>query len=398
MAAAAHQPETDSDTEEDQEQAQPRQAAREQSGKRVRYSAETYTRLIEAYRKDEDIGWVASVLKIKPASARTIIMRYKKGGDTAPKRRGGPHNNPFNKPAILAAIREFYADSLHSDATLSELQTHLLSGENARLLPLKQNGERRPVSVATLCKWLNNELFLTLKVATPDPSARNTAALKEARHRFVEWLCGIYARRLIFIDEHGFNLWTRRSRGRGPIGYPARVPVAIQKMLNCTVAGCVTATGKLLMRPYFGGFTGDTILEFVREACALWSHQADESIRGAGCVVILDNCPSHTREVMGRACTAPNSCEFLPAYSPQLNIIENVFCMHKAHIRALHAEHRAEIIAIDTAPRGERTRARKAMLETFCVDGWVRIHDSAVANSWGVMHRIIPACLSRQNI
>ena len=182
------------------------------------------------------------------------------------------------------------------------------------------------------------------------------------------------------------------------MGQPARVPVSIQKMLNCTVAACVTTAGKLHMRSYFGGFTGDTIVEFVREACAVWEQRADAQVRSAGCIVILDNCPSHSRDVVARAFASPHSHKFLPAYSPQLNIIENVFCMHKSHIRALHSRHRAEVIAIDTAPRGERTRMRKAFLERFCVEGWAEIQDSAVANTWGAHHRIYPACLGRQNI
>ena len=366
--------------------------------RRRKYSEGDYERLISAYTRGDDVSSVASVLGINPYSARNIIRRYLRDGVSAPKRRGGANNVPLNKQAILDIIRAFYNDKNHADATLEELQRHLLSEEHQHVLPLA-DGHPRCVSVATLCEWLNNDLFFTLKYAVPEPTARNTPALKEARRLFATWLHEIDPRRLLYFDEHGFNLWTTRKRARAPAGQQARVPVSVQKMLNCTVAACVSSTfGKIHMRSYFGGFTGNAIAEFLTEACRNWAELADEETRGAGCVVILDNCPSHTIDILEQARVAPNDYKFLPPYSPQLNIIENVFNLHKAAIRTLHFENRAQVIEIDTMPRGERTIRRRALLERFCAQGWDRIENQHVHGAWVAMNRFIPKCLALQDI
>jgi len=367
--------------------------------KRRRYSADDYARLIGAHERGEDVANAASTLGINPESARTILRRYERGGKASPGRRGGARNTPFNKHTIFGIIREFYSDPCHADATLGELQRHLLAEPNVSCLPMGDDGQRRCVSQATLCKWLNDELLFTLKVATPEPSLRNTAQLKESRRDFALWLHGVDPRRLLYFDEHGFNLWTTRKRARAPSGQRARVPVSIQKMLNCTVAACVNPVlGKVNMHAYFGGFTGDKITDFLRESRELWAARVDNETKYAGCVFILDNCPSHRADILERALPAPHGFRFLTPYSPQLNIIENVFNMHKAAIRSLHAEHRAQVIAIDSMPRGERTLRRRNMLERFCVEGWERISSQSVYGTWLEMNRILPRCLELQDI
>jgi transposase len=320
-----------------------------------------------------------------------------KTGKTAPIPRGGAHNTPFDKDKIFEIIRTFYADPNHSDATLHELQNFLLRPENSHVLPIV-NGVRSPMTLPTLCRWLNNEILFTLKVATPEPSSRNSPDVKEDRDVFSRWLLGIDQRRLLYFDEHGFNLWTTRRRARSPIGTPATIPTSIQRMLNCTVSACVSSSGKIHMRPYFGGFTGENIVKFLSEACSKWEELVDPETKAAGCIVILDNCPSHKIELVERACVAPNSFRFLPKYSPHLNIIEGIFNLHKAAIRSLNFRHRAEIIEIDTSPRGERTVRRKAMLLRFCQEGWEMISDNSVCCSWSEMTSIIPKCLAHEDI
>jgi hypothetical protein len=64
----------------------------------------------------------------------------------------------------------------------------------------------------------------------------------------------------------------------------------------------------------------------------------------------------------------------------------------------LHAEHRAEVIAIDAMPRGERTLRRRNMLIQFCEEGWERISRENVCGTWLEMSRILPYCLELQDI
>lgn len=204
--------------------------------KRHRYSQEQYEKLISAYEKGTAVSVACEVLGILPDSGRTIIRNFVKHGKRSPKSRGGKNRVIYDKERIISAIKGFYLDPNNSDATLKEIQEYLLSPSVRTVLPF-WNGSVRCPSAAWLGECLNHELLFTLKIATPSPSSRNSFENKVERKKFAEWLLCLDPRRLVFIDEHGFNLWCRRSRARSKKGDRVTIPVTIQKMVNCSVIG-----------------------------------------------------------------------------------------------------------------------------------------------------------------
>ena len=170
-------------------------------------------------------------------------------------------------------------------------------------------------------------------------------------------------------------------------------------MRNCTVAACVNSVvGKIHMQCYFNGFVGDQIVQFLTTAINNWSLLVDQETRNSGCVLILDNCPSHREDVLNEACTVSNTFRKLLAHSPLLNIIENVFNVHKIYIKRLHNENRERLMEIDTMQRGEKTRLRLELLHQFCNAGWNLVDNVDIYNAWVSMFGILPMCIGLEDL
>lgn len=80
-------------------------------------------------------------------------------------------------------------------------------------LPLKPQ-----VADCTIARMLDGALY-TSKLVRDVPPQRNSQHVLDARFEYATWLLqeGV-ARPRIYVDECGFNIWTRRSMGRSPSG------------------------------------------------------------------------------------------------------------------------------------------------------------------------------------
>ena len=87
---------------------------------------------------------------------------------------------------------------------------------------LRENLPEKPeVSTSTIARALDG-MLLTLKLAEDVPDARNSPRILDQRVEYAEWFLheGVISH-CVYIDETGYNIWTRRSQGRAPRGiYP----------------------------------------------------------------------------------------------------------------------------------------------------------------------------------
>ena len=133
--------------------------------------------------------------------------------------------------------------------------------------------------------------------------------------------------KLVFIDETGTatNMARRRGRCRRNVRLIGRVPHGHWKTTTF-VAGlrndAITAPF-VIDQP----MNGDIFLAYVRHLLA--------PTLAPGDIVIMDNLPSHKVEGVRTAIEAAGATlAYLPAYSPDLNPIEQVFAKLKALLRA----------------------------------------------------------------
>ena len=163
-------------------------------------------RIIEAYNNGSDFIEVAKILKINFNSARTIIRRYELNkDDNTPKcSHGGARNIKVTNEMKI------YLNSIldsNSMLTLKEMKFMLLN-----------QYPEHPISISTVAHCLNGMLFTTKKV-TDIPIQRNSDVNKEIRYNYAQWFLMHAQRRIIvYIDEMGFNVRTRRTYGRSKIG------------------------------------------------------------------------------------------------------------------------------------------------------------------------------------
>jgi len=135
---------------------------------------------------------------------------------------------------------------------------------------------------------------------------------------------------LVFIDETGLNTKMARLYGRSPIG---------RRCLGCVPHGhWQTSTFIAALRwdridaPFLieGAANGEIFTAYVAQVLC------PELLEGD--VVILDNLSIHKNPTIAELVRAQGATvRYLPAYSPDLNPIEQAFAKLKAHLRTAAA-------------------------------------------------------------
>jgi hypothetical protein len=137
-------------------------------------------------------------------------------------------------------------------------------------------------------------------------------------------------RRIIWIDECGFNLYLRRKFGRSRRGDWASLTVANNRGRNISVCAAMSNEGFLheVLRP--GVYTAQTFCLFLCELFVVL-HDMGRS----NCWLVLDNVKFHHCEIVS-SCASQHghTLVFLPPYSPMLNPIESLFSKWKTLIRS----------------------------------------------------------------
>lgn len=166
--------------------------------------------------------------------------------------------------------------------------------------------------------------------------------MKLAREVWREHQAELNPQKLIFIDESGLSTKMARLRGWAPRGQRCRAPIPHGHWKTVTFVGGLT----------LDGFVAPMLLDSAMdgEAFRAWCEQMLAPALRPGNVVIMDNLPGHKVDGVRQAIEARGATlRYLPAYSPDLNPIENAFAKLKAHVRKLAARtiDKLEVAAAD---------------------------------------------------
>jgi transposase len=134
------------------------------------------------------------------------------------------------------------------------------------------------------------------------------------------WLASHFeARRLVFVDESGFNTSMTRLRARAPRGKRAYGKVPRNRGKNTTLIASITLEGAMGESMSVEGATDAEAFEVYVE------HFLAPSLR-EGQVVVLDGLGAHRPQRIRELIEARGAdLLFLPSYSPDLNPIEEAF-------------------------------------------------------------------------
>ena len=142
------------------------------------------------------------------------------------------------------------------------------------------------------------------------------------------WLASRFdARRLVFVDESGFNTSMTRLRARAPKGKRAYGKVPRNRGKNTTLIAAITLEGAMGESMSVEGGTDALAFETYVE------HFLAPSL-SEGQVVVLDGLGAHRTEKVEELIEGRGAdLVFLPSYSPDLNPIEEAFSKIKNLVR-----------------------------------------------------------------
>jgi transposase len=289
------------------------------NNRRGRYNVATNadrSRIIDAFENDGDYLQVAETLGIKRQTARSIVMTFIRQNRRDALRRGGarpPKVDQDMKDVLEIIINE------NSLLTLDQI--------NDELRHRRPNKPR--VSKSTLSRALDG-MLVTMKLAQDVPVGRNEPRVLDLRLEYAQWFLrdGIIGH-CIFIDECGYNIWTRRSFGRALRGQPAFRVVDNQRGQRCNVSLATSNEIGLVHHTInMDTVTRDTFETFIRQTAdiALQMFPQNEQI-----YFVYDNARPHVNAQLPPDIGVENILlKKTPPYSPFLNPVEMAHSCLKA--------------------------------------------------------------------
>lgn len=269
------------------------------------FSDDLRSRIYEACQSGESTSEVAERFSVSPAFVRRLKQRFGQTGSLAPRPGGrGPAPKLAGREEELRqAVRE------RPDATPAEHRDRL----------------RLPVTRVTVWRALRR-LGLTRKKKSTHAAEQDRPDVAEARRHWPEKFAGVDAEDLVFLDETGANTAMRRTHGYAPRGQRVVAAAPFKGWRTVTFVGALTADGLVAPWAMEGAMNGEWFLAYVEQILV-------PSLR-PGMVVIMDNLPCHKVQGVQEAIVAAGCrLEYLPAYSPDLNPIENAFSKLKRALR-----------------------------------------------------------------
>ena len=181
--------------------------------KRSKISNEDRRRIIETSLESYSTAAIASMYNLKYQTVNSIIKRYLKTGEILVKKRGGDRRSKLSleiKQQLLNYVDE------ECTKTLRELVFWVFDKFNVQL------------SLSTIDRSLR-EFPYTVKRASLIPERRNSESTIEVREAYALSYRILEAnnddKNFIFLDEVGFAVVTRPSRGRSFRGQSAYLTV-----------------------------------------------------------------------------------------------------------------------------------------------------------------------------
>jgi transposase len=151
-------------------------------------------------------------------------------------------------------------------------------------------------------------------------------AREQWRAQQAEWR----ADNLVFVDETGASTKMTRLYGRSPRGERLVAPVPGGHWKTTTFLGALRQDGLVAPCAFDGPINGEKFRAWVEQFLVPELKEGD--------IVVLDNLPSHKVEGVRTAIeNAKARLLYLPAYSPDLNPIEQWFAKLKALLRKAEA-------------------------------------------------------------
>lgn len=346
----------------------------------MRISVDSKQRIVDAFERDEDYVQVAEILGVSQAAAYGIVRRYQVTGNLE-RPRGG-------RREAVAKMDEDMAASLVE--IVQDFPAYTLGQINAELQ--RRLPDKPHVSRTTVVTALDGQLIRTKKLEDA-PIERNSPRTKTARRNYANWMLndGVN-QQLIFIDESGFNLFTRRTRGRAVVGQRAVRQVAGSRGRSVNIIMAISPeTGLVYHEVHIGTVNMIIFNNFV--------YNISMQLQDYRITLVMDNAAIHN-QAPDSVVTDDHVVRKLPAYSPMLNPIELAFSALKAPVKRVLNERMAEVLNRDLAAAAGLTLTayRNNLLRGFLENSLPTITAEKCRGWYNHTHRYLLPALNNQDI
>ncbi len=197
---------------------------------------------------------------------------------------------------------------------------------------LTQVGLREKLSVNLSLSQINREVKnceLKRKRLKTRPKAELTDSNKQSRLEFCDAISRCTNKNLLFLDESGFNLHTFINYGYSLPGVSPILHQPNSRGINNSLCAIISRNGIEHHKIINGAYNAEIFITFLHEC-------RDKNVFSRNTLLILDNVSfHHSSNVKNVFEDLGIEVLYLPAYSPGLNLIENVFGNIKANLNTI---------------------------------------------------------------
>jgi transposase len=295
---------------------------------RKKTSDEDRSRIIEAYSNQQKTATIAQILGINRSTVNGVIKIYQKENRITGKKRGGVQTKKLTE-GHQDQIRRWVDEDC--SLTLRQLKTRCLDQLQVS------------VSETTINRCLY-AFHYSVKRVHLLPVRRNIEETIEQRaiyaDMFLQLLSTTEDRKILFLDEVGFSVSLRATRGRAPRGSRAVHEVAALRTRNISVLSVMNKTSILFYSAQTRAYNTETFLASLQQ---VFEHLAQSEVQNA--IFVMDNLSVHKTQAVRQSFTEHgHQTLYLPPYSPFLNPIENMFSKWKTEVRARRPSNESELL------------------------------------------------------
>jgi transposase len=276
------------------------------------YSDDLRERVVAAIEAGHTREEVAELYNMALSTVGGFIKRKRETGSVSPDRFGG--YKTFSLEPHTDLVKELVAEQ--PDSTLAELQARL-------------GKEKVKVSQSGISRFLHH-INLTFKKKSVHAAEQDRPDVAAARKALRKEQPTLDPKQLVFIDETAATTKMTRLYGRAPQG----------KRLIDKVPHGHWKTTTFICGLRYDGVTAPFVLDGPMDGAHFLAYveQILAPTLKKGQIVFLDNVSTHKVDGIEEAIEARGArAVFLPAYSPDLNPIEQLFARLKSFLRKMKA-------------------------------------------------------------
>ena len=276
------------------------------------YSDDLRERVVAAIEAGHTREEVAELYNMALSTVGGFIKRKRETGSVSPDKFGG--YKTFSLEPHTYLVEELVAEQL--DSTLAELQSRLAK-------------EKVEVSQSGISRFLHH-INLTFKKKSVHAAEQDRPDVAAARKALRKEQLTLDPKQLVFIDETAATTKMTRLYGRAPQGKRLVDKVPHGHWKTTTFICGLRYDGVTAPFVLDGPMDGPHFLAYVEQILAPTLKK--------GQIVFLDNVSTHKVDGVEEAIEARGArAVFLPAYSPDLNPIEQLFARLKSFLRKMKA-------------------------------------------------------------